>query len=541
MRVMKKYAAMLIVMIMVFAMATTAFAAGENDGTITIHSATIGETYKIYKIFDATTQNGNTAYTFTKTSAKENLYKALSGEGTPFTLTATADENVFNVTLNEDVNGSEIAVFLKGIEDKMGSSIAFKEADSTTVIFASLSYGYYYVAKAAQSLPGATVGVTSVAPSQTINDKSTKPGPYTPDPDSPDSEDPNNPGGYKVLAGADGKAISDSENTANYGETIYFILQAQATNYDDGKKVVEYTAYDVLGDGFEDFEVTKVTVDKEEITDYSVDLTSSPATITIPWVDAEGDHLYESTSIIKIYCQAVVSEEAVIGTENNNATNTGWFNWEYDIVDENGNPEVGPNNPANPDKETDTVTTKVYAIAIHKTDSQGQTLAGANFEIYNGETKVPVTLATEGDESNVSVYKYDAASTNYTVVSPSSGKIVIQGLAGVSYILKEAAAPAGYNLLTDTITVAAEEFEASTTTMTLYYDENGDITEEETETTEEVSFDVASAAVHVINNAGTELPTTGGIGTKIFYAVGGILMAAAIILIVEKKHMSWKV
>ena len=501
-------------------MTTTAFAA--NDGAITINEATVGQVYKLYKIFDATTKDGNTAYSFTKTGTNAELYAAITGEKTPFILSATADENVFNVTLKEGIVGSEIAVFLKGIEDKMGIAIATQEADSTTIEFVTLKYGYYYIAKETSEKPGATVGVTSIAPAQIINDKSTKPGPVDP-------VDPDNPGGYKVFIDENGE-LSKESNTANYGDTVTFVLQAKATNYDDGKKIVEYTAYDLLGEGFKDFNVTKVTVNDTEIANYVVDTAASPATITIPWTDGAGDHLYAHTATIKIYCQAVVGEEAVIGETGSNTTNTGWFGWEYDTKE----PETGDGF-----EDKSTVTTKIYAIAIHKTDAKGKALAGAQFEIYKGNTKVPVTLVSEGNETNASVYKYDAGSTNFTVVSPTSGKIVMKGLEGVEYILKETVAPAGYNLLSEAKTIAATEFSSSTTTMTLYFDENGNLVGENEKVTEEaVDFDVASAAVNIINQSGTELPSTGGIGTKLFYTAGGILVAAAIIFIVTKKRMN---
>ena len=530
MKTMRKLSALLLAVIMVFAMATTAFAAG--NGTITINAATVGETYKIYKIFDATTQGDNTAYTYTKTGDTDALYAALNGENSPFTLTATADANKFNVSLKEGKIGSDVAVFLKSIEDKMGTAVATKEADSTTVVFENLDYGYYYIAKAATQQPGPTVGVTSVAPAQTINDKSTKPG----EPD-PDPEDPNNPGGYKIFVDENGNSQKELTNTANYGDTVYFVLQAKATNYDDGKKIVKYTAYDVLGEGFKDFKVTKVTVNGAEVSNFSVDSTKSPITVTIPWTDASGNHLYAPTAAIKIYCQAVVDEDAFIGENDSTTTNTGWFGWEYDTKD--------PTDPTKPEtgdgsEDKQTVTTKVYAIAINKTDDKGKALEGANFEVYKGEDKVPVTLVTAGNATDAAVYKYDAASTNYTVVSPASGKIVIKGLEGVDYVVKETVAPAGYNLITEGITIEATEFASSTTTLTLYYDENGNLTDTTTDTKTEVTFDVASAAINVINLTGTELPSTGGMGTTLFYVVGGILAMAAVILMVTKKRMSFE-
>ena len=281
--------------------------------------------------------------------------------------------------------------------------------------------------------------------------------------------------------------------------------------------------------------MTKVTVNGAVITNFSVESTKSPITVTIPWTDASGNHLYAPTAAIKIYCQAVVDEDAVIGETGSNTTNTGWFGWEYDTKD--------PEDPTKPEtgdgsEDKQTVTTKVYAIAINKTDSKGNALAGANFEIYKGETKIPVTLDTAGDATNAAVYKYDAASTNYTVVSPASGKIVIKGLEGVEYVVKETVAPAGYNLVAEGITIEATEFASSTTTLTLYYDGNGNLTDTTTETKTEVTFDVASAAINVINLTGAELPSTGGMGTTMFYAFGSILVLAAVVLLVTKKRMA---
>lgn len=532
MKTMRRLSALLLAVIMVFAMATTAFAAG--NGTITINAATVGETYKIYKVFDATTQGDNTAYTYTKTGDTDALYAALTGVNSPFTLTATADANKFNVSLKEGKIGSDVAVFLKSIEDKMGTAVATKEADSTTVVFENLAYGYYYIAKAVTQQPGPTVGVTSVAPAQTINDKSTKPGPWTPDPDDPDPDDPHNPGGYKILTDENGKALQNQNGTANYGDTVYFVLQAQGVSYDDGKKITKYVAYDSLGDGFKDFAVVKVFVGSTELdpSSYTVDTSASPYTVTIPWAES-----YGPSAKIKIVCSAVVDEDAVIGETGSNTTNTGWFGWEYDTKD--------PTDPTKPEtgdgsEEAKTVTTKVYAIAINKTDAKGKALAGANFEVYKGETKVPVTLVTAGNETDAAVYKYDAASTNYTVVSPASGKIVIKGLEGVDYVVKETVAPAGYNLVAEGITIEATEFASSTTTLTLYYDENGKLTDTTTNTTTEVTFDVASAAINVINLTGAELPSTGGMGTTLFYTFGGILVMAAVILMVTKKRMSFE-
>ena len=84
-------------------------------------------------------------------------------------------------------------------------------------------------------------------------------------------------------------------------------------------------------------------------------------------------------------------------------------------------------------------------------------------------------------------------------------------------------APDGYNILTDelhiTVTFDEETEQFAYTGATL---ENG------------------AAHITVVNHAGTELPSTGGIGTTLFYVFGGIFVLAAVILLVTKKRMSAK-
>ena len=54
--------------------------------------------------------------------------------------------------------------------------------------------------------------------------------------------------------------------------------------------------------------------------------------------------------------------------------------------------------------------------------------------------------------------------------------------------------------------------------------------------TDITAIEVTPVGAEVINNAGVELPATGGIGTTIFYVVGGVLVVAAGVLLVVKKR-----
>lgn len=92
------------------------------------------------------------------------------------------------------------------------------------------------------------------------------------------------------------------------------------------------------------------------------------------------------------------------------------------------------------------------------------------------------------------------------------------------YYLEETKEPDGYNRLAAPIKVviSATYDDAGTGAATVTYNEN----------------DVANPDIKVLNQTGTELPSTGGMGTTLFYVVGGLLVAVAVVLLVTKKKMS---
>ena len=81
-----------------------------------------------------------------------------------------------------------------------------------------------------------------------------------------------------------------------------------------------------------------------------------------------------------------------------------------------------------------------------------------------------------------------------------------------TYYLIEKTAPAGYNTLKEAVQVT--------------------IGKDGT-----VSYGTSTGEVKIENNTGTELPSTGGIGTTIFYVLGGVLMAGAFVMLVVRKRM----
>ena len=127
----------------------------------------------------------------------------------------------------------------------------------------------------------------------------------------------------------------------------------------------------------------------------------------------------------------------------------------------------------------------------------------------------------------------------------ANGMLYIVGLAeGVSLTGIETVAPDGYNKLTGNVTLTPQKMEEEifTTSGTRYYDAKGNLVKTEvtggsSKTVTKNLSDLDAAAVPVVNEKGTELPSTGGIGTTIFYVVGAILVLGAGVLLVSRRRM----
>ena len=152
-------------------------------------------------------------------------------------------------------------------------------------------------------------------------------------------------------------------------------------------------------------------------------------------------------------------------------------------------------------------------------------LAGAKFKLQNEDGQYAKFKFTPVEEDNnesalvVTVDGWDATGTELT--TPGSGKITFKGLDADSYTVEETEAPAGYNKA-DPIDIEIK----------VNADHHGELW---------VGGEEAAAAspeLDIPNYTGLELPETGGIGTTIFYAVGGVLVAAALVLLITKKRMT---
>lgn len=193
-------------------------------------------------------------------------------------------------------------------------------------------------------------------------------------------------------------------------------------------------------------------------------------------------------------------------------------------------------------EDTVAATAHVFTYELDLTKKDGTTnavLENGEFKLYrvHASGKQYVEADKVGNKYIVKGYKADdsepsATSEGTTFVSDANGKIIIVGLEASEYIIAEIKEPVGYNK------IAPIDFSISAT-----YNNPGDYkcnalairVSGGSDQPGNVNDGVVS--MDIINNPGKTLPSTGGIGTTIFYVVGGIMVAGAAILLITKKRM----
>ena len=511
----KKLFSVLLALVMVFALATTAFAqevtvAGDGKGSITISNAAKGETYTIYKLFDATvtgTAGGSIAYTGTiPDSLKTYFVYVKDNEGNDTNNITTTDAAWKDSTKKTEMSEGLMAALKAWAGTAGATATAFAKSDGSALTFKNIPYGYYVVTSTQDG--GAAITVDSTNPTATIVDKN--------------SSTPHD------------LSKSANKTDVNIGDTVTYTVTFVTSNYDgagkDAKKIVTYTIEDTLPDFLKDVTVTSIIVDNDGSATTTDDQTNVTAQfvnkkIEIDWYDeANSKFLYDNGATVTITYTAVVTDKAAI--DGNGNTNKVTLTW----TDEDGTTP--------PSNLVDNETIYTYAIALKKVDDKGNPLAGAVFQF-------PFYVKTTADTDGAYIYAGTSAGNGLTnqITTPADGVIVVKGVKSGTYSITEVTAPAGYNKLTAPVSVTAVKTGETSTHTTVYLDENGNIVETETETTVTVNVDIsdiAATAIVVVNKTGIELPSTGGMGTTLFYTLGAILVLGAGILLVTKKRMSEK-
>ena len=442
-----------------------------------------------------------------------------------------------------------------------------KDADTKSGVITGLKTGYYLVKDKAGSLKGKNGAYTDFV-LQLVNN-------------------------VKVDAKADAPGIDknilvDSTKkkgeTASIGDTVYYQLTSKVPDM-AGYKTYYFIAGDKMCDGLTFLDDVSVTIGEGEGATVLED--------TAFYVNQPGRDGKTFEVVLKNFIQykdlkdePITITYSALLNENCDRTIEGNPN-EVDLLfsndpnyDYKGKPSDNPDEPNNPDEpgpkeptgKTPKSETKVYTTGIRvlKLDDSKKPLSGAKFKLTGAGTTAVISLRSKFEEDAAGTY-YKLANGTYTTTKPTEktkalyesektyklvedeesvemvaaatesgeieawvdkdGYLVFSGLGDGEYTIQETEAPKGYN-------IDNTEYKITITSAPTFEAPNWKVNDKAVTPAADNSWIVFTQ--EIINKKGIILPSTGGIGTVVFYVVGSLLIAGAVVLFVNKKKKAAK-
>lgn len=334
----------------------------------------------------------------------------------------------------------------------------------------------------------------------------------------------------KVYDNPDGTSTGGFGSSADHAINEKFQFQLTATLPDSTNRAYDYydkysvIFHDTLSEGITYDGPYSVVIESNDIT-YTI---TDPSKYTINTDKLDSQNYFEveipdvktcvagldlnKGATITVTYTAHLNEKASVNTAGGGTSN---INKVYLTYSNN------PQDESSIGKTPESTPVYVYTYQLSNTKCQntvdGPALAGAGFKLYSdAECNNEVGLYQEGEF----YYPIKDATGKKAVemISGENGQFNVKGLDAGTYYLKETITPAGY----DTCGV---------TPVTIKADHSGN---------DHVNLEGSNLTIVNKKAGGITLPSTGGIGTTIFYVVGGGLMVAAIVLLVTKKRMENK-
>lgn len=482
----KRMTSLLLALLLMLSLSVPAFAAQEGaltGGSITINNAVPEQSYRIYQLLYIESYNAATgAYAYKANSAweswleQQDTYLTFSDDGY-VTWVEGADAAAF-AKLAQAHAAETTTITADGTKT---APAAENDKTTSTVSFTDLKLGYYLV----ETSLGTICSLDTTNPGVTMTEKNV----------APTVE-------KQVKEDSDGKF--GPSNTAQIGDTVEFKTTVHAKPGAKG-----YTLHDQMAEGLTllpdsiTVQVNDTPLTKD--TDYTVAFNQQHgngdgATVCdfeITFTQTYLNGLTKDTDIVVFY-NAVLNNAAAISTNHND--NDTWLVY-------------GDNATSTMVAHTETYT---YSFQLVKTDKDNKLLTGAKFELYDAETDGNKIALVKVQDGTYRIATAAEQTEGFTSAVIEGANVTVQGLdANTTYWLEETEAPAGYNKLSGrvAVTIATSNLDATVT--------------EDTWT---------SGGVHVVNQTGTELPSTGGMGTTVLYVVGAALVLAAAVLLVVKKR-----
>ncbi|SEK56965.1 LPXTG-motif cell wall anchor domain-containing protein/fimbrial isopeptide formation D2 domain-containing protein [Ruminococcus sp. YRD2003] len=531
-----------ILMTSVLAVSASAATVGSltaSAGSIKVKTAAdTNNAYKAYPILTGTLTEGKLSNvdfsdalpTTTDSSGKKHLSDDLvSALKTKSGLTAFA-------SLSTDTTPTQFADMIANLADKsadaekfakiIGRYVASSEAIAISTDATPVADGYYIVKEEGTGAPK-TLNLLKVAGNAAIDVKETTP-----------SSD------KTVTDVNDSKNVADTHTkTADYdiGDNVPYVLTftlpSDYSRYEkypitftdtmsaglsfDKSAEIFYGTGDTTGDAITFSGPTAVTGGNQYT--YQVDLKALQATEAAKTAADQDEDIMgiSKGTVIRIEYTATLNDNAVIGGTGNPNTYTVEYandpNW-VPSDDTPGTPETPPENPPTGTTPESKNVVFTYQLTVNKKDDDGNSLNGATFKLSKWTDKEKAADINGTSWKQVDVIQLtDAATFDF------------KGLDDGIYKLEETAAPAHYNPIAPIkFEITAEHIDSTYTLDTI----QTDLTDA-TVTNGVISVDIK-------NNKGIQLPSTGGMGTTIFYIVGGLMISGALVLLIVKKRMSIK-
>lgn len=482
--------AWLVCMVTALALCIPALASGEEaeavsaPSTYTITGPNNGHTYDIYQVF-----TGDLAENGTLSNVKYGKNANASG---------TVSDDVLNAVVEAGVSGEgAVRTEVEKYADLTGEPFAKVNDGSPT---AQVPAGYYLIKDNEAGLPVGgkeTPYIIVVAGNTVITPKTG---------DTPTFE-------KKIKDANDTEGtVSDWQDSADWdmGDAIPFKLEGTVAGDYASYSMYKFIFHDQMEKGltFNPGSV-KVYVDGTEVTDgfTLTQGTTDGCTFEVAFADLKGIEAVHAGSKISVEYSATLNEDAVIGSTGN--VNKGKLVYSNNPSDAQGGTAETP---------WDNVIAFTYQVVVNKVTQADDALPGAEFTLSK--------KMADGTTKDIAVAKNDAGTT-----------FSFKGLDDGTYVLTETVTPSGYNTIAPiTFTVTADHtitWEGERTSILTNLTGNA----ESGDVSLDANKDAGTLTGNVVNKAGKTLPSTGGMGTTALYAVGGVLVLVAVVLLVAKKRM----